>query len=56
MTGKTICVLGGSGFVGRRAVDLLCAQGFQVRVLTRSRQRAKQLLVLPTVEVIQADV
>jgi NADH dehydrogenase len=52
----TICLFGGSGFVGRHICHQLAAQGYRVRVLTRDRERAKQLLLLPTVELIQADV
>lgn len=51
-----ICVLGGTGFVGDRVVSALAAQGHKVRVLTRHRERHRNLLVLPTVEVFSADV
>jgi NADH dehydrogenase len=51
-----ICVLGGSGFVGQRIVSTLAAQGHTIRVLTRRRERHRELLVLPTVEVVDADV
>lgn len=51
-----ICVLGGTGFVGDRLVSALAAQGHKVRVLTRHRERHRNLLVLPTVEVFSADV
>ena len=51
-----ICVLGGTGFVGDRVVSGLAAQGHYIRVLTRHRERHRNLLVLPTVEVINADV
>ena len=51
-----ICVLGGTGFVGDRIVSSLAAQGHHVRVLTRHRERHRNLLVLPTVEVFSADV
>jgi uncharacterized protein YbjT (DUF2867 family) len=53
---KTVCLLGGSGFVGRHLAHQLSEQGYRVRVLTRNRERAKQLIVLPTVDVVQADV
>lgn len=51
-----ICVLGGTGFVGSRLVARLAAAGHTVRVPTRHRERARDLLPLPTVEVITADV
>ncbi|MHB1678288.1 MAG: complex I NDUFA9 subunit family protein [Sulfuriferula sp.] len=51
-----ICVLGGSGFVGSAIVQMLAAQGRQVRVLTRNRERSKDLIVLPTVEVVECDI
>jgi len=53
---NNVCVIGGSGFVGRHIVRLLAAQGRRVRVPTRNRERAKELIVLPTVDVVQADV
>ncbi|MFO1362986.1 MAG: complex I NDUFA9 subunit family protein [Burkholderiales bacterium] len=51
-----ICVLGGSGFVGRHIVARLAARGDRVVVPTRRRERARHLIMLPTVEVVQADV
>jgi len=56
MTIRKICVLGGSGFVGRHIVRRLAAQGYEVRVLTRRRERSKELIVLPTVDVIEANI
>ena len=53
---KNICVIGGSGFVGRHIVQLLSAQRYQVRVPTRSRERAKELILLPTVDAVDANV
>ncbi len=52
----TVCVMGGSGFVGRHICRRLAAQGYRVRVPTRDPERAKQLILLPTVELIAADV
>jgi uncharacterized protein YbjT (DUF2867 family) len=53
---ENILVVGGSGFVGRHLVAALAARGAMVSVPTRRRERAKELLLLPTVEVVQCDV
>lgn len=52
----TVCVIGGSGFVGRHLCQQLAARGYRVRVPTRDRERAKALCLLPTVEIVVADV
>jgi NADH dehydrogenase len=52
----TVLVLGGSGFVGRYIVAKLVASGRRVIVPTRRREAAKHLLLLPTVDVIEADI
>lgn len=51
-----ICILGGSGFVGRHIVERLVDQGHFVVVPTRRRERAKHLYMLPTVDVVEADI
>ena len=53
---KEICVIGGSGFVGSAIVAKLDAAGYQVKVLTRRREAAKHLLLLPHVEVFECNV
>lgn len=53
---NSVCVLGGSGFVGRHVCHQLVERGCRVTVPTRDRERAKNLIVLPTVDVINADV
>ncbi len=51
-----ILVLGGSGFVGRHLVAALARRGARVTVPSRRRERAKHLILLPTVDVVEADV
>ncbi len=53
---KQIAVLGGSGFLGSALVAQLSAAGYIVKVLTRRRETAKHLFLLPNVKVVQADV
>jgi NADH dehydrogenase len=52
----TIVVAGGSGFVGREVVARLAAAEHRVIVPTRRRYRARDLYLLPTVDVVEADV
>jgi uncharacterized protein YbjT (DUF2867 family) len=56
MKHQRILVLGGGGFIGRYVVDRLAARVASVVVPTRRRDRIKGLIVLPTAEVIEADV
>ncbi|NMM25894.1 MAG: complex I NDUFA9 subunit family protein [Glaciimonas sp.] len=52
----TVLVIGGSGFVGSSLVARLSNAGHAVIVPTRNRERAKALITLPTVDVVEADV
>ncbi len=53
---ENFLVVGGAGFVGRHLIGALAARGARVTVPTRRRERAKHLLLLPTVDVVEADV
>ena len=56
MPKPTVCVLGGTGFVGRHLVNRLADDGYPVRVLTRHRERHRQLLVHSEIRLIEGDV
>jgi NADH dehydrogenase len=51
-----IVVLGGTGFVGRALVQALRASGHRIEVLSRNRERHRELLVLPEVRVHSTNV
>jgi uncharacterized protein YbjT (DUF2867 family) len=51
-----ICVLGGTGFVGSELVSQLAAAGHWVRVPTRKLSHGRHLTVLPTVQLVVANV
>ncbi|WP_455207774.1 complex I NDUFA9 subunit family protein [Kaarinaea lacus] len=53
---KNICVLGGTGFVGQRIIEQLAKQGHLIKIITRHRERHRDLLVLPTVRIVSADI
>jgi NADH dehydrogenase len=51
-TATRICVLGGTGFVGRHLAARLAAKGFDVVVPTRSPARHRDLQVLPGLRLV----
>jgi NADH dehydrogenase len=53
---RSVCILGGTGFVGQAIAQALVPRGVRTRVLTRSEPRAAAVRVLPTVEVMVGDV
>jgi len=53
---ESVLVAGGAGFIGRHLVAALAALGLRVTVPARRRERAKHLILLPTVDVVEADV
>ena len=56
MTVRKVCVLGGTGFVGRHLCSELSRRKLQIRVLTRRRERRRDLMVIPSLELVEADV
>jgi uncharacterized protein YbjT (DUF2867 family) len=56
MTIKNITILGGAGFVGSNIVIKLDEAGYKVKVLSRRRESAKHLILLPNVQVIDCDI
>jgi len=53
---QQVCVLGGSGFVGSAIVHRLSNAGYMVKVLTRRREDAKHLILLPNVQAVECDI
>ena len=56
MKHNSICILGGTGFVGKQIAGRLAASGKHVRIVTRNRNNHREMLVLPDIELIEADV
>jgi len=52
----SVCILGGTGFLGTRLVARLIKDGHQVTVLSRDREQHKHLLVLPGLTLENCDV
>jgi NADH dehydrogenase len=51
-----ICIVGGTGFVGSRVAARLVEAGHDVTIPTRHRERHRELLVLPTAQLVEGDV
>jgi uncharacterized protein YbjT (DUF2867 family) len=51
-----ICLLGGTGFVGRSIAARLVGVGHDVTLFTRRRSRHRDLLVLPSLKLIEGDI
>lgn len=56
MNPRRVVIIGGSGFIGSAIANRLSAAGASVLIPTRRRSRAGHVLLLPTAEVVEADV
>lgn len=52
----SICILGGTGFVGQHLAAELVRAEHQVKVLTRYRAGGRELWILPTLDMREADI
>ena len=53
---ETVCITGGTGFVGQHLSNRLTQHGYKVRILTRRRERYRNLLVNPGISLIETNV
>ncbi len=51
-----ICILGGSGFVGRNLINTLSKENHTITVITRDFDKNKDLAIYPNLKLIQEDV
>lgn len=51
----SVCLLGGTGFIGRHLAARLVRHGHRVTVVTRDRTGSRDMLVLPTLRLAEAD-
>lgn len=56
MTARSICVLGGSGFVGTHLVAALARDGWRITIPTRDPARARHLAPIPSLRLVAADI
>jgi NADH dehydrogenase len=56
MEAKKVLLIGGSGFVGEWIANRLSERGMRVTIPSRHRDHCKELILLPTVYTIEADV
>lgn len=53
MKQRTLCILGGSGFVGSHLIPRFIQEGFAVKVLSRRPHRHRELQVMPEVRLVK---
>ncbi|MBU3724727.1 MAG: complex I NDUFA9 subunit family protein [Burkholderiaceae bacterium] len=50
-----VVIVGGSGFIGRALAAALISRDKSVRIITRKRERSRELWPLPKIEIVEAD-
>ncbi len=50
-----VAIVGGSGFIGQALASALASRAKSVRIITRKREHAKELWLLPKIEIVEAD-
>lgn len=53
---KNVLLIGGSGFIGGWIANRLCERGIRVTIPSRRRDNTKQLILLPMVDMVEANV
>jgi NADH dehydrogenase len=53
---QTVCILGGTGFVGRQIANRLANTPIHIKVLTRRRERNRHLLPIPNLELVETNI
>jgi uncharacterized protein YbjT (DUF2867 family) len=56
MSLRKVLIIGGNGFVGSCIANRLADRNVTVTIPTRRRERRRELLLLPTVDLVEADV
>lgn len=56
MAARSVCVLGGSGFVGTQLCAALAREGYRLTVPSRDPVRARHLAMVPSLRLVAADV
>lgn len=50
-----VVIVGGSGFIGKALAAALVSRDKSVRIITRKRERSRELWLLPRIEIVEAD-
>ena len=50
-----VVIVGGSGFIGSALASVLISRGQSVRIITRRREQARDLWLLPKIEIVEAN-